>query len=122
MEIGDLTRQRGDLIDEAARVLHATFLGRTDDWQDLDSARAEVLDSLATDRVSRVALDDGGSVIGWIGAIPSYGGRVWEIHPLVVSPSHRRRGIGRALVNDAERIVVGRGGLTLWLVIVGAMQ
>jgi len=43
-----------------------------------------------------------------------YGGRVWELHPLVVSGSHRRRGIGRALVEDLERLVAARGALTLW--------
>ncbi len=54
-------------------------------------------------------------MIGWIGAIPTYGGRVWEIHPLVVDAAHRRQGIGRALVEDLERIVASRDALTLWL-------
>ena len=112
--IVDLTDAR-DLIEQAASLLHQTFRNRTEDWQDLESARAEVLESLAADRVSRVALDGGGRVVGWIGAIPGYGGRVWEIHPLVVSPAHRRQGIGRALVEDLERIVANRGALTLWL-------
>jgi aminoglycoside 6'-N-acetyltransferase I len=40
---------------------------------------------------------------------------VWEIHPLVVDASYRRRGIGRALVEDLERTVAARGALTLWL-------
>src|SRR4029453_14216862 len=100
---------------QAARLLHDAFLGRTEDWQDLDSAREEVRASLAADRISRVALDDAGSAIGWIGATPSYGGRVWEIPPPVLSAAHRRRGVGRALVEDLECIVARRGGLTLWL-------
>ena len=98
MHILELSPGRPDLIDQAATLLHAAFLGRTDDWQDLESSRSEVTDSLASDRISRVALDATGDVVGWIAAIPSYGGRVWEIHPLVVSASHRRCGIGRALV------------------------
>jgi len=113
--IVDLTHDASALIEEAAALLHDAFAGRTEDWQDLDSARGEVLESLAADRVSRVALDGGGRVFGWIGAMPDYGGRVWEIHPLVVSPAHRRQGIGRALVEDLERIVANRGALTLWL-------
>jgi len=54
-------------------------------------------------------------VLGWIGGIPAYGGRVWEVHPLVVSGSHRRQGIGRALVEDLERCAASRGALTLWV-------
>jgi aminoglycoside 6'-N-acetyltransferase I len=33
----------------------------------------------------------------------------------VVAASHRRQGIGRALVADLERVVAARGALTLWL-------
>src|SRR4051812_19627750 len=102
------------LIEAAARLLRDTFLGRADDWQDSDSARQEVRDSLAPDRVSRVFVGEAGDVLGWIGAIDSYGGRVWEIHPLVVLETHRGRGIGRALVEDLERLASTRGVLTLW--------
>src|SRR3954465_9561101 len=102
------------LIEAAARLLLDTFLGRADGWQDPDSARQEVRDSLAPDRVSRVFVDEAGDVLGWIGAIDSYGGRVWEIHPLVVGEPHRGRGIGRALVEDLERLASRRGVLTLW--------
>jgi aminoglycoside 6'-N-acetyltransferase I len=59
-------------------------------------------------------VDEAGTALGWIGGIPMYGGRVWEVQPLVVSGAHRQRGIGRALVEDLERLVAGRGALTLW--------
>jgi aminoglycoside 6'-N-acetyltransferase I len=103
------------LIEPTARLLLDAFRGRTEDWQDPDSARQEVVESLASDRISRVLLDEGGIVLGWIGGIPAYGGRVWEVHPLVVSGSHRRQGIGRALVEDLERCAASRGALTLWV-------
>jgi aminoglycoside 6'-N-acetyltransferase I len=102
------------LIEPTAALLLDTFRDRTEDWQDLDSAREEVLASLSSDRISRVMVDDSGHVLGWIGGIPGYGGHVWELHPLVVRASHRRQGIGRALVDDLERIVAGRGAFTLW--------
>ena len=102
------------LVDPTAQLLLDTFRGKTADWQDLESAREEVLESLTPDRISRVMVDPGGAVVGWIGGIPAYGGRVWEIHPLVVGGSHRRHGIGRALVDDLERLAAARGALTLW--------
>jgi aminoglycoside 6'-N-acetyltransferase I len=113
--IVDLKLDAPELVEEAAVLLRDAFRNRTQDWQDLDSARREVFASLAPDRISRVALDASGKVLGWIGGIPMYGGLVWELHPLVVAESHRLQGIGRALVQDLERLVEGRSALTLWL-------
>ena len=114
--IVDLRPDAPDAIEQTAALLHDAFRGRTEDWQDLESAREDVTASLAPGRISRIAIDDdGGAVIGWVGGIPTYGGRVWELHPLVISRPHRRRGIGRALVHDLERGTAARGGLTLWL-------
>jgi aminoglycoside 6'-N-acetyltransferase I len=77
-------------------------------------ARQEVVDSLGPDRISRVAVDIDGTVLGWIGAIRQYDGRVWELHPIVVVESQRKRGIGRALILDLEKTLAARGALTLW--------
>jgi aminoglycoside 6'-N-acetyltransferase I len=115
MQIVDLTAERPELTEQAARLLHAAFLGRTEEWQDVESARREVFESLAEGKINRIAMDESGGVIGWIGATPIYRGRVWEIHPLAVSAPHRRRGVGRALMLDAEEIVRREGGLTLFV-------
>ena len=114
LPIVDLQPDVEELVDQAARLLFDAFRGRTEDWQSIESAREEVLASAAPDRISRLLVSESGTVLGWIGGIPSYGGRVWEVHPLVVSGSHRRRGIGRTLVGDLERLVALRGALTLW--------
>jgi aminoglycoside 6'-N-acetyltransferase I len=84
-------------------------------WPDLESALVEVRKSFAPGRISRVALAEDGTVLGWIGGISQYDGRVWELHPLVVRVSHRGQGIGRALVADLEERVRERGGLTITL-------
>jgi aminoglycoside 6'-N-acetyltransferase I len=113
MPVRDLAANPG-LIEPVARLLFNAFRDHSAAWPTVESARREVLDSLADDRVSRVMLDDSGDVLGWIGAIPIYDGHVWEVHPLVVDSDHRRRGIGHALIADLEQLAATRGVLTLW--------
>ena len=60
------------------------------------------------------ALEDG-LLLGWIGGLPQYDGRVWELHPLVVRRDRRLRGVGRALVAAFEDEARRRGALTLTL-------
>ncbi|HLO48494.1 MAG TPA: GNAT family N-acetyltransferase [Kamptonema sp.] len=84
-------------------------------WPNLDAALQEVQESLAGGRISRVAVDDRGTVLGWIGGIEQYNGKVWELHPLVVKTEFRRLGIGRSLVANLEEEVRKRGGITLWV-------
>ena len=105
----------GELVDRVADLLYRSFRGRTESFPDLETAQREVVKSLDPRKISRVALDPAAGVVGWIGAIPQYRGRVWELHPLVIAQSHRRRGIGRALVSSIEATVALRGATTLWL-------
>lgn len=111
--IEDLTATDEARIEDAARLLHAAFspLGV---WTTMGEAREEVVQSIGTDRVSRVARGKDGAVVGWIGAIREYDGLVWQLHPIVVDQAWRRNGVGRALVLDLEAILIARGGLTLW--------
>lgn len=110
----DLELSDSDRIMQAAVLLHEVFLHRAAAWPDVASAHEEVLTSLEPGKLSRVAVDDG-RVIGWIGGQPECDGVVWELHPLVVAAHARRRGIGRALVEDLEARVIARGGLTMML-------
>lgn len=116
-EIIDLASATSDCLERAAALLVAGF---KEHWPnacpDLDSARAEVNECLATaDRVGRVAVDASGRARGWVGARPGYHGKTWELHPVVVDPAQQGQGIGRVLVGDAEGQVRRRGGLTMWL-------
>jgi aminoglycoside 6'-N-acetyltransferase I len=111
--IEDLEESDVPRIETAAGLLHAAFSPRGA-WTTMAEARQEVIDSLGSDRISRVAVDTDGRVLGWIGAIPQYDGLVWELHPIVVADPERRRGIGRALVLDLEKILAARGAVTLW--------
>src|SRR3712207_299521 len=114
--IADLEPGQAEAIRQAAELLVEGFRDYWPDaWPTTDAALEEVRESLSEERISLVALDENGAVLGWIGGLPSYGGNVWELHPLVVRPGARRRGIGRALVAELEARVRERGGFTLWL-------
>lgn len=116
MDIVDLRLYDESAVQQAAELLILGFQEHwPDSWTTMESALDEVRGLLKTDYICRIALDDDGSVLGWIGGLPSYEGKVWELHPLVVHPDYQRRGIGRALVHDLEARVRERGGLTLHL-------
>ena len=98
----------------AARQLVEEFREHWPDaWPTLEGAEAEVETALAADKVALAALGENGALLGWIGALPTYDGAVWELHPLVVRPGRQRRGVGRALVDDLATIARARGALTL---------
>lgn len=114
--ITDLTSLDTSAITQIAALLVEGFKTHWPDaWPDQASALEEVSKSLLVDRISRVAKDESGEVVGWIGGIPEYDGLVWELHPLIVKPQQQMRGIGRALVGDFEEQVKARGGLTIIL-------
>ncbi len=116
MKIIDLQSNDEIAIRQVAILLVEGFKEHWPDaWPDLESALQEVHESFEPDRISRIAIDESETVLGWIGGIRQYDGNVWELHPLVVKPGYQRQGIGRALVTDLEERVRERGGLTLWL-------
>ena len=116
MEIIDLLPGNEDAIRQCATLLVEVFREHHPNaWPDMDSARQEVQESLAEDRISRIAVGDAGLVLGWIGGISQYDGHAWELHPIVVRPEHQGRGVGRALVAELEEQVRQRGGSTIFL-------
>ena len=115
MDIRDLTSDDHEAIRQVAELLVEGFtLHWPDAWPTLESAMEELQESFEDGWISRVAVDDNGLVLGWIGGQHSYA-RVWELHPLVVRPNKQRQGIGRALVTDLEAQVRKKGALTLML-------
>ncbi len=116
MRIVNLAEAGDVAIREAAALLVEGFAEHWPEaWPDLDTAARTVDEELLDGRIARVALDDGGHVLGWAAAEPLYNGNVWELTVLVVRPILQRQGIGRALVEDMEERVRERGGLTIWL-------
>lgn len=115
MRISDLNAGDEKTIHQIAELLKEAF-AHVPGWLPTDEdALAEVRESFGPNRISRVALDENGNGIGWIGGIESYHGNVYELHPLAVKSDHQGQGIGTALVRDFEEQVRQRGAGTVYL-------
>ncbi len=115
MHIVDLHSDDESAIRQVAALLVEGFATNwSEAWPNLASALEEVRVSFAAGRISRIALDEDGTVLGWIGGASHYRGHVWELHPLV-GINQQGQGIGRALVDDLEERVRELGGLTITL-------
>lgn len=115
LQIIDLSPDDNAAIHQTAALLLAAFGHLASGWQTMEAALAEVRESFEIGRISRIAVEESGQVVGWIGAIEQYNGHTWELHPLVVHADWRGQGIGRALVQDLEAQVRQRGAITLYL-------
>lgn len=112
MHIVDLAAQSDAIREQAAALLVEAF-DQPHGWPTMDLAREEVVTVLAQG-FARAAVN-GDVLLGWVGGLSEYGGRVWELHPMVVRREYRRQGIGRALAEAFETEIANRGALTATL-------
>ncbi len=110
--IVDLAPEPATLHEQAARLLVDDF-DEPHGWPAIDLGRDEVQHVLAHGFARAMLESD--MLLGWIGGLPEYNGRVWELHPLVVRRDQRRRGIGRLLVQAFEAEARERGAFTVTL-------
>jgi aminoglycoside 6'-N-acetyltransferase I len=116
VQIIDFPSDDTEIIQQTAVMLVEGFKDHWPNaWPDTDAALKEVQESFDPSRINRIAIDDNGTVLGWVGAISQYNGNAWELHPLVVQLDHQGKGIGRALVVDLEAQVRKHGGITIYL-------
>ncbi|MDE2655568.1 MAG: GNAT family N-acetyltransferase [Gemmatimonadota bacterium] len=97
---------------QAAELLVEAF-NHPQGWPTIEAATREV-EEVLRQGFAIAALEDE-LLLGWIGGLPQYDGRVWELHPLAVRQDRRLRGIGRALVAAFEDEARRRGALTFTL-------
>lgn len=108
-EIIDLHSADPEAHREAAQVLTEAFLAKNNrSWETLSEATKEVNDCLNSEYMC-YALTRDGRIAGWIGMRPMYADHTWELHPLVVHPRYQRTGVGRKLLDFAERRASQRG-------------
>lgn len=116
MIISDLTADNTVAIEHIAKLLISGFRDTgSASWRTMEDAIEEVQNSLQPNRISRFAVDEQGTVLGWIGGIEMHPNNLWELHPLVVRHDSQTKGVGRALVADFEQQVAARGAHTVWL-------
>lgn len=112
MQIINLADQPRPILEQAAALLVEAF-DQPHGWPTMELARDEVA-TVLREGFAR-AMVDNDNLLGWIGGLPEYHGRVWELHPLVVRREHRRQGLGRLLVEAFETEARDRGALTATL-------
>ena len=81
MRIADLNAQPG-VVHQQAAVLLVEGFDHPQGWPNPESATMEV-ERVLHEGFAFGALEDA-LLLGWIGGLPQYDGRVWELHPLVV--------------------------------------
>ena len=89
---------------ERSRVC-AEILRTVPEWFGIESATREYIDGVA-ELPTFVALADDGREVGLL-ALKQHGRRAAEIWVMAVVPDHHRRGVGRHLVETAERFLLG---------------
>ena len=113
-QIIDLRPDDTARIEQLALMAYAAFQEHAPNWlPTIEAAKAEVLESLEPKKISRLLIDTAEYPLGWIGAIPQSGGRIWEIHPLAIAPTAQHKGYGRQLIDDLEVLAKAQGALTL---------
>jgi len=116
MKIVKLRKTDKNLVFQAAGLLVEGFRELSPEaWPDMRSAKAEVRGCLDPGRICLGMVDDSGVLLGWIGAISTYSGNAWELHPLVVRKEFQHKGIGSKLLKALESAARQKGGSTIFL-------
>lgn len=100
--------------EQAAQILVSALAHAPSAWHDIQSARQEVASFTADPERLAIAAVDAGNLVGWIGAL-RHSATAWELHPLVIAPSHHGGGYGTALVKALEGEARRAGVCTIWL-------
>lgn len=109
----DESRSRADWREQAAGILNTCF-PRADGYSTIALARNEI-DELFSNAICLIGAIANDELVGFVGALNSYRGNVWELHPLAVRPQSQRQGIGSRLVAALEHAAASSGVLLIML-------
>lgn len=100
-------------INAVAAILVAGFADRSPAWPTLEAGINDVATYSTGEQISLVATVND-TIVGWIRATPQYQQFGWELHPLVVAPTHQHQGVGKALVAELCTRLAAQGATTLY--------
>ena len=101
-------------MDQAAHILTRTFIELGNHvCPDFESAHKEVIENIQEPNVC-IGFHEGDTLLGWTGLRPMYK-ETWEMQPLVVDTQNQRKGIGRSLLEEIERIGREKGTKWYWV-------
>src|SRR5258706_14620322 len=104
VQVRALTVEGAGASEQVAGILVAGFAEHwPGSWPDLEAARAAVRASFGADRISRVAVDEHGAGVGWIGGTAGGGGPVWRAAPPPARGGRAGGGDGRRRGPPLER-------------------
>lgn len=88
---------------QAAIVLFEASKSITlDSWKTIKSCKKEVKECCDKKHIT-CGLVENNELIGWVGLRPMYN-VTWELHPIMVKPSHQGKRIGSRLLDEIEKI------------------
>ena len=95
-------------INQAALILLESF-PEADTRPDIGRKKAlDTVNECTADGNIAAGLKLKSQLIGWAGLRPMYE-KTWELHPLAIKPEFQRKGYGRILLNELEKIAQGKG-------------
>jgi aminoglycoside 6'-N-acetyltransferase I len=93
---------------QAKEILLKTF-SEADMWPALNEKEAldTVNESIVKENIC-IGIKINRQLIGWIGLRPLYE-KTWELHPLAILPEFQKKGYGKILINETEKMAQKKG-------------
>jgi aminoglycoside 6'-N-acetyltransferase I len=97
-----------ETMERAAKILIDTF-SEVNMWPDIDEKEAsDTVKECIEERNICIGIKINNQLIGWVGLRPMYE-KTWELHPLAIMPEFQRKGYGKILMNEMEKIAREKG-------------
>lgn len=111
MKIIPLSLESEKYLEQCAVLLTDNF----PDFSNIEIANNVIVNSVDESKISIIAVNEEDNVLGWICGVEQYNANVWEIQPIVVNKEYQRKGIGKLLICEFEKLVALREGRTIIL-------